>query len=285
AVVVKSLVAEHISGEVSAAGAGECYPAAADYLNSYISYNGLERHLDIVRAAKKRLSIPVIASINAKSGGEWLRYASRMAEAGADALELNLFYMPTSASESAVVIERRYLDTAAEVIAATDLPVAVKIPNRFTNPLNIVQELYNRGAKAVVMFNRMWEPDIDINTMTVGSTEILSDRTEMRTLVRWIAMTAGAVNAIDIAASTGIDSGESLVKVLLSGASAACVCSAVYKGGDKVIAAMLDTLREWMERNSYTDIARFKGRMAHKPSDEDSLYERAQFMKYFSSYR
>lgn len=285
AVVIKSIFEEQISGEVSAAVATEDYPEAADYLNGYISVNGLEKHLDIIRAAKRRLGIPVIASINAKSGGGWLRYASRMAEAGADALELNLFYMPRSASESAETIERRYLDTAAEVIASTELPVAVKIPDRFTNPLNIAQELYNRGAKAVVMFNRMWEPDIDIETMTIGSTEVLSNRTEMRTLLRWIAMTAGAVEAVDIAASTGIDGGDALVKVLLSGASAAYVCSAIYKGGDSVIAGMLDTLRGWMERGGYTEIGQFKGRMAHKPSDEDSLYERAQFMKYFSSYR
>lgn len=285
AVVIKSIFEEQFSGEVAAAVATEDYPEAADYLNGYISGNGLEKHLDIVRAAKKRLGIPVIASINAKNGGGWLRYASRMAEAGADALELNLFYMPRSASESAETIERRYLDTAAEVIASTELPVAVKIPNRFTNPLNIAQELYNRGAKAVVMFNRMWEPDIDIETMTIGSTEVLSNRTEMRTLLRWIAMTAGAVEAVDIAASTGIDRGDALVKVLLSGASAACVCSAIYKGGDSVIAGMLDRLRGWMERNGYTEIGQLKGRMAHKPSDEDSLYERAQFMKYFSSYR
>jgi len=284
AVVVKSIFEEQISGKVSAAVAGEYYPEAADYLNSYISRNDLDKHLDIIRAAKKRLGIPVIASINAQNSGGWLRYASRMAEAGADALELNLFYMPEQASESASSIERRYLDTAAEVIAAASLPVAVKIPDRFTNPLNIAQELYNRGARAVVMFNRMWEPDIDIETMTIGSTEILSNSGEMRTLLRWIAKTAGAVSAIDLAASTGIDSGEALVKVLLSGASVACVCSAIYKGGDKVVVGMLDVLRGWMERNNYTAIGQFRGRMAHKPCDGDSIYERAQFMKYFSSY-
>ena len=285
AVVVKSIFEEQISGEVSAAVSAEDYPEAADYLNAYISDNGLDKHLDIVREAKSRLGIPVIASINALNSGGWLRYASRMAEAGADAIELNLFYMPELSSESAATVERRYLDTVAEVVAAASVPVAVKIPDRFTNPLNIAQELYNRGAKAVVMFNRMWEPDIDIDNMTVGSTEILSNRTEMRTLLRWIAKCAGQVKSVDLAASTGIDSGESVVKVLLCGASVAYVCSAIYKGGDKVIAEMLDFMRGWMERNNYASIGQFKGRMAHKPTDDYSVYERAQFMKYFSSYR
>lgn len=285
AVVVKSIFEEQICGEVSAAVASEDYPEAADYLNSYIRGNNLDRHLDVIREAKKRLAIPVIASINAKSGGEWLRYASAMEQAGADAIELNLFHMPVRAAESAASIEERYLETAAKVIAAVGVPVAVKIPNRFTNPLYIVKELYNRGAKAVVLFNRMWEPDIDIESMTIGSTDILSNRTEMRTLLRWVAKAAGEVDTIDIGASTGIDSGESVVKVLLAGASAACVCSAVYNGGERVISRMTEFLTAWMSRNNYQSVSQFKGRMAHKPSEADSGYERAQFMKYFSSYK
>lgn len=284
AVVLKSIFEEQISGEVSAAVSLEDYPEAADYLNTYIKHNNLEKHLNLIKEAKERLSIPVIASINAKSSEGWIKYASSMESAGADAIELNLFYMPETADESSASLEDKYLKVAADVIAAVKIPVAVKLPNRFTNPLYMVKELYNRGAKAVVLFNRMWEPDINIEKMSIGSTEILSNHTEMRTLLRWIAKSSGAVPHVDIAGSTGIESGEAVVKALLAGASVACVCSAIYKGGSQIIVYMLDFLKKWMERNGYETISSFKGKMSHKPSSEATGYERAQFMKYFSSF-
>lgn len=286
AVVLKSLFEEQIVLQVASMDtSSDGYSEAADYLAAYVRDNTVQDYLSLIKEAKQRTKMPIIASINCLSSGKWVEFARQIEQAGADGLELNVFFMPELASETSSAVEKRYLDTVAEVIKSIKIPVAVKIPNHFTNPINIVEELYFRGAKAVVLFNRFWEPDIDIENLKVTAAEPLSNHTEMRGLIRWMAKVSGAVKNVDLGASTGIESGEAVVKMILSGAASVNVCSSVYKGGDSIIKYMVDFLKEWMQRGGYQTVADFKGKMAVKPSAENSVYERAQFMKYFSSYK
>ena len=285
AVVLKSLFEEQMLREASVMDVYPEYPEAADYINAYIKDNTLEKYVTLIREAKKECTVPIIASINCTKGGEWVKYAREVETAGADALELNIFFMPESKDQSAGQIEDRYLQTAGEVAKALSIPVSVKLSNHFTNPLYIVNALYFRGVKGVVMFNRFYEPDIDIEDFTVGSNGTLSTHVEMRTLTRWIGRASAEVPFVDYAASSGIESGESVVKMLLAGAKAVQVCSSVYKGGDTIIKYMNDFLADWMQRHGYKSANEFIGMMNSSHTKNSLGYERAQFMKYFSSYQ
>ena len=284
AVVLKSLFEEQILREAASLDIND-YPEASDYLNNYLRDNTVDTYLNQIREVKKTALIPIIASINCVKGGDWTAFASKIEEAGADALELNIFFMPETRTQTAQEIEQQYLATAAEVVKAVSVPVAVKISNHFTNPLNIINELYYRGVKGVIMFNRFYEPDINIEKMELGSSDVLSNHVEMRGTQRWIAKASAKIPLVDYAASTGIESGESVVKMLLAGAKAVQVCSAIYKGGGSIIKYMNDFVNEWMVRHGYRETSEFIGKM-NLTNVQDSLgYERAQFMKYFSSYK
>ena len=285
AIVLKSLFEEQMLHEASVMDIYPEYPEAADYINAYIKNNTLEKYIALIQEAKKEFDIPVIASINCIKGGEWVEYAQEIEKAGADALELNIFFMPESKEQTAGQIEEHYLQTAGEVVKALSIPVSVKLSNHFTNPLYIVNALYFRGVKGIVMFNRFYEPDIDIENFTVGSNGTLSTHTEMRTLTRWIGRASAEIPFVDYAASSGIESGESVVKMLLAGAKAVQVCSSVYKGGDMIIKYMNDFLADWMQRHGYKSTDEFIGRMNSSHTKNSLGYERAQFMKYFSSFQ
>lgn len=284
AVVLKSVFEEQILNEVTHLEEYTGYTEAADYLQAYLEDNYLSKHLALIKSAKESLSIPVIASLCCVSNGDWVDYARKIEEAGADALELNIFLMPVTCEEESAAIEQSYLDIVHEVVSAVRLPVSVKLGSRFTNLLNIVKGIEHRDAKGVVMFNRFYEPDININALQLVEADIFSSPVELRNSIRGIAMASSKCSRLDIAASTGVHSGEDAVKVLLAGAAAVEICSTVYKHGLGVIAEINTFIEKWMLKQKFATIQDFKGRLNYAHVSNPFAFERAQFMKYFQSH-
>lgn len=285
AVVLKSLFEEQIMGEAAALERDNDYPEAAEYLSAYVRENSVNHYLDLIRRAKAETDIPVIASINCASGGEWVHFAKEIERAGADALELNIFLMPETKGEKSETLESGYYAIAASVAGEVKIPVAVKLGNHFTNPLRVASELYARGVKGVVMFNRFYEPDIDIETLQMGAASVFSTSSELRYTLRWIAKASAEVDGPDYSASTGIHSGEDAVKMLLAGANTVQLCSLLYQEGVERIGEVVGFIREWMERHGFNSMEEVVGRMNGAGGLDSLAYERAQFMKYFSNHR
>ncbi len=282
AVVLKSIFEEQIAGEAASLERYSDYPEAADYLHRYIGENNLERHLELIAAAKSRVEIPVIASINCYSDGDWIEYARRMVDAGADALELNIYLLPTDMNLSSDAIESGYLDTVSRVTAAVSVPVSVKLGMRFTNIGRIAMEAYYRKARGVVMYNRFFEPDIDVDSMRLVSTgSALSHPSELRNALRTVAMCSSQLPALDIAVSTGVHSGEDAVKALLAGASAVQVCSTLFLHGLDVIGEINSYLARWMRTHTFPTVGSFRGALSFREYFDKNAYLRVQYMKTF----
>ncbi|MBK3518997.1 dihydroorotate dehydrogenase-like protein [Carboxylicivirga marina] len=287
AVVLKSLFEEQINHEINNIiykGEGFDYPEAADYVKGYTRDNSVGDYLNVIKETKAKYDIPVIASINCYSSDEWIDFAQQIQEAGADALELNVFVLNTDKNSNSEEYEQLYVDIVSNVSRVVDMPVSVKLGLYFSNLVNVVNRLSVSGAKGVVLFNRFYEPDIDIDKMTLTSAEVLSSSADMRRTLRWVAITSDKIQNFDISASTGVHDGEAVVKQLLAGAASVQTCSAVYKHGPKVITEMLERLTQWMDEKGYKSIDDFRGMMSYSKIDNPVMYERAQFMKYFSSY-
>jgi dihydroorotate dehydrogenase (fumarate) len=286
AVVLKSLFEEQINGEVShliSKDPQNSYPEAEDYIRNYTRQNTVAEHLDLLRKVKSEVSIPVIASINAVSASEWTGFAKDFEKAGADALELNIFYVPTTRSEKPEDIEQLYIDVLKKVKAEVSIPVSVKIGFYFTNLIAFAEKLMANGAAAVTMFNRFYEPDINIEKLELSASEVFSSPADIRRSLRWIGLVSAALPKLEIAASTGIHNGEAVIKQLLAGAQVVQVCSSIYINGAQVIAGMTRELEQFMRKWNFDSIEDFRGRLSYAKIEDPQLYERAQFMKYFSN--
>lgn len=281
AVVLKSIFEEQITGQAATMQRYSDYPEAADYLQNYLEYDYMQGYLDLISECKRTVQIPVIASVNCTIHGAWADYARRVQQAGADAIELNIFILPTDPDVMAGRIEAQYLDIAGRVAQAVDIPVSVKLSSRFTNVLSVVRQLGFRKTAGVVMFNRYFEPDIDIENMSLAAADSLSSPSELRNVLRWVALANAADPQTDISVSTGVHSGPDAVKALLAGAKTVQVCSAVYEHGLGVIGHMKSFLNGWMERKGFEDIDAFRGAMNFKGAADSDIYQRAQFMRYF----
>ncbi|TRX70653.1 dihydroorotate dehydrogenase-like protein [Carboxylicivirga sp. M1479] len=287
AVVLKSLFEEQINHEINSAiykGEGFDYPEAADYVKGYTRDNSVGDYLKVIKETKAKYDIPVIASINCFSSNEWVDFAQQIQEAGADAIELNVFVLNTDKNSDPQVYEQLYVDVVESVSKVVSIPVSIKLGSYFSNLVNVVNRLSVSGAKGVVLFNRFYEPDIDIEKMTLTSAEVLSTAADMRRTLRWVAITSDKIKNIDISASTGVHDGAAVVKQLLAGATSVQTCSAVYKNGPSVITKMLSDVEQWMDAKGFGSIEEFRGKMSYGNIDSPAVYERAQFMKYFSSY-
>jgi dihydroorotate dehydrogenase (fumarate) len=284
AVVLKSLFEEQINYYVNSVSSTPGYPEADDYLANYIQSNSVDNYLDLIRKAKNNLSIPVIPSINCFSARGWTGFAKNIAEAGADAIEINVFFMPVDRKKSSAESEKLYFDLIESLKKSVKIPVALKIGYRFSNILYMIDQFYNRGIDGVVMFNRFYEPDIDINKMDIIPASILSHENEMRYVLRWIAMASAQNIRIDISASTGVHSGQDAIKYLLAGADTVQVCSVLYNKGIKYIKTMNQQISDWMTLKGFKSIDDFRGKLNYVNYEKPSVFERTQFMKYFSSY-
>jgi dihydroorotate dehydrogenase (fumarate) len=284
AVVLKSLFEEQILHEAGSLSVHSDYPEAEDYLKSYVTSNNVEKYLDLISSAKKAVDIPVIASINCISASKWIDFAAKIQEAGADALKVNVFVLPTDSRKTAEDYEAVYYTLAEKLRKLITIPIAFKLGDHFTNPLRIIEQLWYRKIQGVVLFNRFFAPDLDIKSMKVTSAEVFSNAGDIRDTLRWVALASHSVSKIDISASTGIHSGEAVVKMLLAGASSTQVCSALYKNGVAHIKSFVEFLEKWMDEKGYENIADFNGKMNYGKIGDPAVYERSQFMKYYSNY-
>ncbi|MDP3916253.1 MAG: dihydroorotate dehydrogenase-like protein [Bacteroidota bacterium] len=285
AVVLKSIFEEQINNEVSDLinrDPQNLYPEAEDYIWNYTRNNSITRHLNLLSEAKKETEIPIIASINCMSASEWTVFAKDFENAGADALELNLFFVPTARQRSSEEIEQLYLKIVSEVKKQVTIPVSVKIGYYYTNLVSMADRLVAHGANALVLFNRFYEPDIDIEKMQITSSDVFSSPADIRRSLRWIGLISSQLPKVEIAASTGIHDGEAVIKQLLAGAQAVQVCSGIYINGSQLIAGMLTDLNAFMKKQNFKKIEDFRGRLSYKNIPDPMQYERAQFMKYFS---
>jgi len=283
AVVLKSLFEEQINFEAGDLLRYNDFPGAEDYILTYSKNNSVEEYLKLIREAKRAVSIPIIASLNCISATDWSQFATRVEEAGADAIELNIYLFPNKKDISAEELENKYYAIVRKVKSLIKIPIAVKIGSQFTNLPAFVEQLSANGASAVVLFNRFYEPDIDIQEMKITSSEIYSNPISIKNSLRWTGIISESVNGIQISASTGIHSGEAVVKQLLAGATTVQICSVIYKNGISEINKILNDLTDWMTQKNFKTIKDFRGKMSSKSIANPSVYERAQFMKYFSN--
>jgi dihydroorotate dehydrogenase (fumarate) len=246
---------------------------------------GPERHVALVEAATSQLSIPVIASLNGVSPGGWVHYARHLADAGAHAIELNLYDVAVDPHESAADVERRYLELVEEVRAEITVPLAVKICPSFTSLSNFAVNLRRAGADGLVLFNRMYQPDIDLGALTVVPRLVLSAPGDAPPALHWIGILRGCEAFTgSLAASTGIHSGLDALKVLLAGADVAMTTSAVLRHGPDVIAEMLATIRSWMREREYSSIRQLSGSMSQRNVPDPVVYERLNYYQTLHSW-
>ncbi len=283
AVVLKSLFEEQIDHFINAIPDAVSYPEAEDYVSYYMRSNKVEEYLSLIRKAKESLSIPVIPSINCYTSGGWISFARDIAESGADAIEINVFFMPVDRKKSATESEKIYLELIEKLKKTVSIPVAVKIGFRFSNILNIIDQFYVRGVDGVVMFNRFYEPDIDIDMIDIIPAPVFSKEEEMRYVLRWIGMASAQDIKIDISASTGVHSGNDAIKYLLAGANSVQVCSVLYKNGMDFLQTMNRRIEEWMDAKGFGSVSDFRGKLNYRNYSKPVVYERTQFMKYFAS--
>ena len=283
AVVMKSLFEEQIRGEVEfMASAGHSYPEMDDYLHAYIRSNSIAQYTEKVRALKQAVSIPVIASINCYSAGEWVEYARQIEAAGADALEINLYDLALDPRTLPASIEDGYVNVVRSIVSELRIPVAVKIGPHYTSIVNFVDRIATAGAKGVVIFNRFFTPDIDLDKFTLIPASPLSHEGEYAETLRWAAILSSAVK-IDISTTTGIHSADSALKMILAGADTVQVCSVIYRHGSSVIREFNTRIAAFLEKNNVEDLSQIRGRLSYSTIPDPAMYERVQFMKTFGS--
>lgn len=284
AVVLKSIFEEEIYFEqedvIKEAEAEGVNLDQFDYYDVHLKGQKLERYIDLVKAAKQAVDIPVIASINCVYSHEWTAFAGQIEAAGADALELNMFFLPSDFDRSSREQEAAYFDIIDRIMATVSIPVALKISYYFSNLGPMIQRLSHTGVAGLVLFNRFFSPDIDIDTFKVKPSFVFSTPAELAVSLRWIAIMAQKVGC-DLAASTGVHDGPALIKQLLAGATAVQTVSSIYQKGPEHIATMIDDLKTWMQRHGFASLADFRGRMSQEATSNPAVYERTQFMRYF----
>lgn len=280
AVVLKSIFEEQIYRQAASLDTMQGYGDAGEYLERYLGEAYKAELLELVAGASK-IGVPVIGSINCAGAGEaWIEYAAAMQQAGASALELNIFLLPTDRLADAQQIEQQYADIVRKVADAVRIPVSVKLPMRLTNVLSVGDALLARGARGLVLYNRFFEPDIDIEKMCFESSDPFSQPSELRNVLRSTALCAHALPQLDIAVSTGVHDGAAAVKALLCGAAVVQVCTAIHKEGFGVIGAINRFVDEWAARQGFDSLGEFRGRMDYG-SSEGEFYQRVQYMRYF----
>jgi len=244
---------------------------------------GPEEYLKHIADAKKSVGIPIIASLNGSSVGGWTEYAKLIQEAGADALELNIYHIPTDMEMSSAKIEQTYLDILKAVKSSVTIPVAVKLSPFFTNFANMARRLDQAGANGLVLFNRFYQPDIELETLEVKPNILLSTPMAMRVPLRWIALLYGKLGA-SLAATSGIHRASDALKMLMAGADVTMLCSALLRHGIRQIGLIERDMVAWMEEHDYESVAQLKGSLSQKNCADPSAFERAQYMKAISQF-
>ena len=281
AVVLKSLFEEQILADSHGREIDTGFlwhPEALDYVQRMGLELGPQAYLKLIKDAKRAVSIPVIASLHCVSSGLWTDYVRRIADAGADGIELNISVMLSDPRRDSGHVERIYMDTVESVTHLTRVPIAVKIGPYFTSVAKMASELWKRGAKALVLFNRFYQFDINLDTMELAPGHSLSSPEEIALPLRWISLLSGKVKC-DFAASTGAHDANGVAKLLLVGATTVQLCSTLYKNGLGQIGTIRSDLERLMERHGFKSIDQMRGKLSQTKSDKPELYERLQYIK------
>jgi dihydroorotate dehydrogenase (fumarate) len=280
AIVLKSVFEEEINRKAwKMESAAENCPET-DYIFAYTKSNSLDDYLEYIAKVKKT-GVPVIASVSCLSSTEWINFTKLIESAGADALELNMFFIPLNKEQKGGKYETAYYEVANKVVSAIGIPVSVKIGPVFTNILNVVWELYLRKVKGVTMFNKFYEPSIDINKLEIVPGEVFSHPSDLRQVLRWVAIVSAKIPQVEISASTGIMDGTAAVKQLLAGAKTIQMVSALYQNGPAYVATVNRFISEWMDKKGFDSVDGFRGKLNYSKIADPELYERSQFMKVF----
>ncbi len=282
AIVLKSLFEEQIIFDAGRLIEDYSYPEAADYIRGYSKSNTVGEYLDLISQSKTKISQPVFASINCISGTDWTTFAKQIEDAGADALELNIFILPVD-GEQPERIEKSYFDILEKVRQATSIPLVAKISPYFSNLIYMVNQFHAIGLQGVVLFNRLYEPDIDLKEMKITAAEVFSSPTDIRQSLRWISLISDKFRKIDISGSTGIHDADSALKILLAGAKTAQVCSVLYKNGPEYLKTIISGMESWMVEHKFDTVDDFRGKMSYRNYSDPRTWERAQFMRYYSN--
>lgn len=283
AIVLKSLFEEQITLEAEQLKDPTYFPEGNDYLEEYLREHKLAEYLELIKESKKVCPIPIIASINCYSDSEWVEFAKNIEEAGADALEINILALQTEVQYEYGAFEQRHIDILRHVKQTVNIPVIMKLGDNFTNPVSLIDQLYANGAAAVVLFNRFYQPDIDIEKMEHASGNVFSTEDNLPNTLRWIGIASAQIGRMDYGASGGVANPAAVVKAILAGACAVEVCSAIYQNTNLYIGEMTRFLSGWMERKGFESIAQFKGKLNAESVKGINMWERTQFLKYFSN--
>jgi len=286
AVVIKSLFEEQIRMDITEANGSydpiHQHVEAADYQIFFETQYKVEQYLKLISGAKEAVDIPIIASVNCSSADNWTNFARKIETAGADALELNIFLLPSDPKKSADEIKKIYFDIVRKVTNTTNIPISVKLGSYFDNLAGMLQKVSRTKVAGLVLFNRFYTPDIDLEKEELVVNNYLTTNDDKANTLRWIGIMKDLVDC-DLAASTGIHTAEDLIKMILVGADAVQMVSAIYEKSPAYITEVLQQVSTWMDKHGYASIADFKGKLSKVTSGNDAMYERVQFMRYFGT--
>ncbi len=263
----------------------ESFAEALSYFPSADEFNlGPDEYLEHIAKAKRAVGIPIIGSINGVSKGGWILYAKKLEQAGADGVELNIYFLPTNSSLEGPEVENIYLDVLKAVKQSVKIPIAMKLSPYFSSMANVAARLDAAGVNALVMFNRFYQPDIDLDKLDITPNVTLSTSSSTRLPLRWIAILYGRVKA-DLAATSGVHTANDALKLIMGGASITMLCSSLLKNGIKHTTTILNGMKQWMEEHEYESIQQMRGSMSQKNVAEPAAFERANYMKALNRYK
>lgn len=289
AVVLPSLFEEQIEHDEMAShnlmlSGTELSPEARGFFPEMQNYNtGPDNYLKLISEAKKALAVPVIPSLNGYTPGGWTRIAKQFEQAGADAIELNIYFLATDPENTSAEIEKRYIDLVASVSSMVSIPVAVKVSPYFSAMANMAARLARAGASGLVLFNRFMQPDILLDELEVAPRLVLSNSDELRLALRWIAILRGRVKA-SLAATGGAHTAEDVLKLLLAGADCVMVASSLLRKGPNHIANLVSGVEKWMTEREYDSVEQLKGSLSQQSCPDPAAFERSNYMKALTSY-
>jgi len=263
----------------------DTYAESVSYFPDMQSYNvGPDEYLDLIRKAKAAVEIPIVGSLNGASVGGWTDYAALIEDAGADALELNIYYLPANKDITGFEVEELYVDILTAVRQVVSIPVAVKLSPFFSSVANMASRLAAHGADGLVLFNRFYQPDFDLENLEVTPHLVLSNSDDLRLPLRWVAILYGRLQT-DLAITTGIHSAHDVIKGLMAGAKVTMMASELLQNGVRRIAQVLNELVEWLNEHEYESVMQMIGSMSQKHCAEPAAFERANYMKMLQSFR
>lgn len=290
AIVMFSLFEEQIKHETSQiehylSYGTESFAEARTYFPTASEYSlGPDEYIKLIHKAKHELSIPIIGSLNGVTVGGWMSYAKEIEKAGADAIELNVYYIPTDPQLTGIEVEEQYVEVLRAVRQAVKIPIAMKLSPFFSSFAHMAQRFVDNGANGLVLFNRFYQPEIDIESLEVRPNITLSTSFAMRVPMRWIAILYGKINA-SLAATNGIHTAEDVLKMLMAGADVTMMCSALLKNGAHYVKRVLQDIEQWMLDHEYISVQQMKGSLSQKSIADPSAYERANYIKALSTHK